>query len=127
MRTIKFRVWDKKNKKMRPLKATFLLVYGDASGEVGEIGDSFDDTRNLEEFVLMQFTGLFDKNGKEIYEGDIVQSMVHYNRKKMAPHGNPWVVERVITRSTNGWNLATGKNKIVIGNIYENPELLTHH
>lgn len=72
---------------------------------------------------LMQFTGLLDKNGKEIYEGDIIQ---HYQNKRDGKYkyGHPHKVEFVNTTNKAGWNITKSSIKEVIGNIYENPELL---
>ena len=60
MRPIKFRAWDIDNKKMIPEEGGFYL--GSADSEM--VG--------IEGYSIMQYTGLKDKNGKEIYEGDTV-------------------------------------------------------
>jgi uncharacterized phage protein (TIGR01671 family) len=127
--TIKFRAYDKPSKTMSPdvselfwsaggLRATGLGYY---IGE-GEHKDLVDD----DHIVLMQFTGLLDKNGKEIYEGDVVK----------LDSWNPSVCEVVFNRGgfcfrftkddgyyPDGKYLEEGE---VIGNIYQNPELLNN-
>jgi len=60
VREIKFRAWNKENKKMD----YFHLTHGDSYGIGGDI---------FPEYEIMQYTGLKDKNGKEIYEGDIMK------------------------------------------------------
>lgn len=78
--------------------------------------------------IIMQFTGLKDKNGREIYEGDIIQCNpeVKYYRVVVWGHdGNYWMVnpDRIM-----GWEIqcviSSHTDAVVIGNIYENPELL---
>ena len=73
----------------------------------------------VDKSTVGQFTGLYDKNGKEIYEGDIM-CWPDYEGKKFQTR---WVVEWNDKRS--GWSDWSPKEKAeVIGNIYENPELL---
>lgn len=71
----------------------------------------FDDN-----YVVMQFTGLHDKNGKEIYEGDIIKWGVHVGAVK-------WINSCIVFG--DGFGLfPCNLTSEIIGNIYENPELL---
>lgn len=128
MREIKFRAWDKMEKK-----------FADYGFSVDfEDGSIYDDNQvSMNEVELMQYTGLKDKNGKDIYEGDVVQedirrdkrskpimrwSVVVYSEKGM------FIVE-CLPKSLRQWNELYKENDEVevIGNIYENPELLNPH
>jgi hypothetical protein len=112
MREIKFRAWDGKRFADRADREFDLYSNGLMMGRSPDC-------------VLMQYTGLKDKNGVEIYEGDVVQNLLN----------DGWVAEIIHCPTYNGWyytwpagslQLAPKANKIleVIGNIYENPELL---
>ena len=67
MREIKFRAWDKKNKRMS--EPFYLLDVPFWTNDVLEIKRGVVKARA----EILQFTGLKDKNGKDIYEGDIIQ------------------------------------------------------
>jgi len=69
MRTIKFRAWDKVNKEMKYKSPNILIgLTGDVFWQFG-----YEPPEYLKETEMMQYTGLKDKNGKEIYEKDIIE------------------------------------------------------
>jgi len=77
----------------------------------------------------MQFTGLLDKSGVEIYEGDIVKYSAFNEQKELQNYINPIFWEQNFASFSVGnehsfWALSTCEDVEVIGNIYENPELL---
>lgn len=130
MREIKFRAWDTSAKHM--LEVRELILRSD--GMVKHVFDYVGEHNNEEdEVILMQFTGLKDKNDKEIYEGDIVE--LFNIREGGTEEGEViWQEEYagfIIKGKQNrlwsiemasGYDTVTGQ---VIGNVYENPELLT--
>lgn len=116
-RPIKFRAWDTKNKKW--LKDEDFLVSPQYGGVFEWFFDGGTSRTALSDIEIMQFTGLLDKNGKEIYEGDILTGnyVVRYE-------GGCFVVQ--LSKSETGavaW-LLYRRELEVIGNIYENPELI---
>jgi uncharacterized phage protein (TIGR01671 family) len=121
MREIRFRAWDDEVKVMYyriGLTPFEILLYEDVGNKmkvpeiVGRIGIERD------EIHVMQYTGLKDKNGKEIYESDIVATDGYGNQKV---HYDAPMFRVGNLDSLEYW---TGKDVEVIGNIYENPELL---
>ena len=171
-RQIKFRIWDKARNKWLPHSENslhaftdyFLTFDGKIVATQGEICDHpnmeyqtnfdwcdyserpFKITRGSERFVIQQYTGLKDKNKREIYEGDIVKEsykhikgflfsgnvienseleepIIYISEIKWCPIYTGFMVERksntigrIFPRDTN--------NLEVIGNIFENPDLL---
>lgn len=71
--------------------------------------------------ILMQYTGLKDKNGKEIYEGDICEEWKKKGQIKWGEHGG-WILD--CGDLVLGIGALDPDQMEVIGNIYENPELL---
>ena len=114
MREIKFRAWNKYNVYciMTHFELSDLYWMGEETG-------MYDFPENE---IVMQYTGLKDKNGVEIYEGDICK------RGKWKPAVVEWDSENCLFDFKDSYNLTLMKSKSseleVIGNIYENPELL---
>lgn len=141
-RPIKFRVWDKTKQKMSLVaqihyaddgySETTIIIpapktqeyYGLVSGENG---------------VLMQFTGLKDKNSKEIYEGDIFYFDIEDCKKlcvvSFGEYTTPWdewaetqngfyLQQKNSSQYNQTFPLYYCKNNEIIGNFFENPELI---
>lgn len=119
MREIKFRLWSKHAKKM-----FYDGFYISQNGDLFQ-NDSLD-YKNKDSFEVMQYTGLKDKNGKEIYEGDILEISGHPFQGSIGIDGNYEVAyNEYMELSCGGWYLHRMRHWAgVIGNIYENPELL---
>lgn len=105
MRPIKFRAWDKELKEF--VSQSFNMVI--------RINENLENER----FEFMQFTGLLDKNGKEIYENDICRVDVDdgYIGTVYFEDGAFQFDSTVLSDSVDDIE--------IIGNIYENPNLLT--
>lgn len=121
----KFRAWDGAKKEM--FKDTFAIT---ESGQVVVVEQEFvtspPDYVFVDHLVIMQSTGIFDKNNTEIFEGDIVLVLdspytVFYDNEKgsyrLKPHDDRWNVDYMS-------NFSHGGNFEVVGNIYENKEQL---
>ena len=125
-REIKFRAWHKDLKKMFKI-GQITLEKGTWNFEPNDrdfIGMSIPSQPS---FVLMQYTGLHDKNGKEIYEGDIVRIIVNNNIEKICKvefkngiFGVMFSKNKELTAFPHFCNTTFE----VIGNEYDNPELL---
>ena len=107
-REIKFRVWDMQSKQ-------WVESYSSIHNDCISINECFEKGK----YAFMQFTGIKDRNGKEIFEGDIVNV-----------NGGNHIIEwrgAGFAATWSDYNLDTcwfvGGGPVVIGNIFENPEL----
>lgn len=148
-REIKFRAWDKQYKKISNVN---MILF--STKEI-DTDDNNGEPKNIDHYELMHNTGLKDKNGKEIYEGDIVKfksttsksiEIIYEGEKLIAykPNYNIAVIlfyktafglhnsintedheSSFYNGTTHYGSLQSASYDIeVIGNIYENPELL---
>jgi len=127
MREIKFRVYDTEVRRMYVNCPNVMVDYrGHPLWQFG-----YDEPRYMTDCVVMQFTGLEDKSGKEIYEGDLmctvkgVLMVVRWSdlRAKFCVAWRNSYNIKAATLFYKGMEYASREAE-VIGNIYENPELL---
>ena len=117
MREIKFRAWMSESKKMYQLE-TLELSFGQHCADTKINGCVW---LNRNKAILMQYTGLKDKNGKEIYEGDILENDDYIEDAHCCNNLGKTIVE-----FKDGCFVGMiGEIIEIIGNIYENPNL-TH-
>jgi uncharacterized phage protein (TIGR01671 family) len=125
----RYRAWDKKFKEMVQVDA---LVFDEQIIKVtyknGNIAKE-----DLKNYVLMQFTGLKDKNGKEIFEGDILttgkRTGVVKNHRTLGFYMNDtrgdnwWFGSDVDLAEFEDFTRTVAEKTEILGNIYTNPEL----
>lgn len=125
----KFRAWDKRHKKMGEVKAWSEFNGGEIT--IKRNGQNASYVIQAEDVTLMQSTGLFDVNGSEIFEFDILEK----NRNQELTNEWRQVYATGVVKTAEGrWVIDDGeelidlfdestKNKVV-GNVYENSELV---
>ena len=122
-REIKFRVWDVENKEMLNVQELDFepTFYG---GRIAIRPDQYNDYFDTEDMILMQYTGVNDRCGKEIYENDIVyvagedeNATIEWNEEtaRFVIHFDGWIAD---------FDNYYGKELEIMGDIYNNPELL---
>ena len=90
---------------------------------------SFNNINNSKNYILMQSTGLVDKNGKEIYEGDIltdgsIKYLVRFEEEKAWFIMKPILGKKILLKDYKELGKRYMNYYEIIGNIYENKELL---
>ena len=152
MREIKFRIWDERAKQYADTKKCVYIV-GVLHNNKIVLGFDSPKAEYSLGLVLEQFTGLLDKNGKEIYDGDILKVFVNkrvptpenerkceWDTVRLVPSFEEWTVEYCERYSQGNGFYCFGKNRRfntfmtksklyntkaeIIGNIHDNPELL---
>ena len=133
-RELKFKVWDRAQRKLiTPSSITFNV---NATGrwlsfKEGCCKVHHETAACADRYTTVEFTGLKDKNGREIYEGDIATYQLsestseHDTVRFVVEWGDcGWIMQDIDLKCCVGYLTCAIKTYEVIGNIYENPELV---
>jgi uncharacterized phage protein (TIGR01671 family) len=119
-RELKFRIWDNENKNWID---SWWLQFGSYNRLITDIGCYINLSEHSHNYIIQQYTGLKDKNCKEIYEGDIVKFI-------QWPNQSPLQIvfkDGVFTYDNTFYDfdgLLYPNECEIIGNIFETPDLL---
>lgn len=129
---MKYRVWDNENKSYNdPYSYAYYALTQDGGLDFYCHGDHMDEA-DPDVYFIEQYTGLKDKNGREIYEGDIIQEeigfnstmtdgtfkyMVYWDEEQLC-----WALDPIGEESIHNELWQTNLSRRVIGNIHEGEE-----
>ncbi|WP_438832321.1 YopX family protein [Streptococcus pluranimalium] len=129
----KFRAWDIHEKKMITNEQIIIWNNNVYANDVGKLKPDRLMGWNIDDKYLMQSTGMFDKNGVSIFEGDIVKTTRFFG---IADEASGFYKELIgVVKQLEGtWAIDTGNNAVdlwseideneVLGNIHEKPDLM---
>lgn len=128
----KFRVWDKDNKYMEYTDKNLVVCFSDEGADAVDHTTFSLSCTSMENFELMQSTGLKDMKDTEIYEGDIVELKYPYDKRIKTRGRIVWdnykscfgISMKETTEQYELYRITAENYLTVIGNIYKNPELL---
>ena len=131
MRKVKYRAWDNVKNKMYQVGEDDDVVFSfDSNGILAEDLTEHDwGFKKLEHLIYIQYTGLEDKGGRGIYEGDVLSGVSAMQKEtgRVVFDGGAFCLVILSSRTTgigSKYFLSTCEELEVIGNIYANPELL---
>lgn len=130
MREIKYRAWDNVESKMYHCGEEIDMIFeirgnGIECTDVRNVSPSGYGVDSMEHLIYMQYTGLKDKNSTEIYEWDIVDTLDGLGVVIFEEMIGSFAIEYLICKIALPNYLAQQNAELeVVGNIYENPELL---
>lgn len=127
MREFKFRAW---HKDLKIMSTNVFNINNPDSFKAPLFEVEEPSVAVADGIIWMQYTGLLDKNGKEIYEGDIVSFFSLLNNNKLPEDED---IGEIVFGCTAFWIRGIAMSSFmpeqitIIGNIYENPQLLNYY